>query len=182
PLPDAIGRLLAFAFGPLLGIGFLGLFHLIATHRDGPALRFGVAFALMAGVAVTTMLVVQVGNNMFLESQLAAAESESVKEAARLAHRSVNQVQILIDVVWDIFICGAGICVGWAMLRHPGFGRVFGWSGIIASALLLYFNLDTFPMPPANAGSIDLGPLVAVWMLVVFARSLWLARQMKQAD
>lgn len=179
PLPDAVGLLLAFAFGPLLGISFLGLFHQIATHRDGPALRFGVAFGLMAGVAVTTMLVIQVGNNMFLETQLAAAESEAIKEAARLVHRSVNRVQMLVDVVWDVFICGAGMFIGWAMLRHPVFGRIFGWTGIVASALLLYLNLDTFPMPPAAAGSVDLGPLVAIWFFIVFIRSFWVTRKVQ---
>lgn len=179
PLPGAAGRVLAFAFGPLLGISFLGIFQVIATHRDGPALRFGVAFGLMAGVAVTTMIVLQVGNNMFLEAQLADAETEAAREAARLVHKSLTEGHMLIDVVWDIFISGAGAFVGWAMLGHPGFGRVFGWSGIVVSATLLYFNLSTFPMPPASAGSIDFGPLLAVWFLVVFGRSFWLARQMK---
>ena len=176
PLPDSLTLLLAFAFGPLLGISFLGLFHLIAQHRDGPALRFGVAFGLMACVAVTTMLVVQVGNNMVLDSQLLAAESEAAKEAARQMHQSVNRVQYLIDVVWDIFITSAGALVGWAMLRDPSFGRIWGGLGIVASVLLLYLNLDTFPRGPAYAGSVDLGPVVAVWFFAVYCRALWLSR------
>ena len=176
PLPDPVTRLLAFAFGPLLGISFLGLFHLIAVHRDGPALRGGVAFGLMAGVAVTTMLVVQVGNNMVLSSQLLSAGGPAAEEVARQLHQSVNRVQYLIDVVWDIFITCAGMLVGWAMLRHPHFGRVWGGLGMAAAALLLYLNLDTFPRGPAYAGSVDVGPLLAVWFLAVYGRTLWLSR------
>jgi hypothetical protein len=178
PVPDSVALLLAFAFGPLLAISFLGLFHLLAAHADGPALRFGVVFGLMAGVAVTTMLVVQVGNNMVRDTQLLAAETEAAREVVRQMHQSVNRVQYLIDVVWDIFITAAGGLVGWAMLRHPSFGRFWGGIGIIASMLLLYLNLDTFPRGPAYAGSVDIGPLLAIWFLAVYARSLWLSRNL----
>lgn len=181
PVPDSIAQLLAFAFGPLLAISFLGLFHLMASDRDGPALRFGVAFGLMAGVAVTTMLVVQVGNNMVRDAQLLAAETEAAKEVARQLHESVNRVQYLIDVVWDIFITAAGAMIGWAMLRHPSFGRIWGGVGILTSVLLLYLNLDTFPRGPAYSGSVDVGPLLAVWFLAVYCRSLWLSRGLGQA-
>jgi hypothetical protein len=36
---------------------------------------------------------------------------------------------------------------------------------------LLVLNLQTFPEAPAYAGSIDLGPFVALWMLAVFIRT-----------
>jgi hypothetical protein len=91
-------------------------------------------------------------------------------------HRAVNRVQMLIDAAWDVFICGAGFLIGFSMLRHPAFGRIFGGTGMDASAALLCLNLDTFPRGPACAGSVDLGPLLAAWFLVVYARSLWLTR------
>lgn len=168
PLPDGLARLLAFAFGPLLALSFLGLFHALSGSRDGPALRFGVALGLMAGATVTIMLVVQVGNNMIRAEQLAAADTDAARDAVLLAHRAVNRVQFLVDVVWDIFICGAGFLVGMAMLRHPRFGWIWGGSGMVASAALLYLNLDTFPIAPAYAGSVDLGPLVALWFMAVY--------------
>lgn len=176
PLPDAATRLLAFALGPLLALGFLGLFHALRDSRDGPLLRFGVTFGLMAGLAVTTMLVIQIGNNMVLHTQLAATGTEAAKEVARQLHQAVNRVQYLIDVVWDIFITAAGALVGWAMLRHPRFGRIWGGIGIVVSVLLLYLNMDTFPRGPADAGSVDVGPLVAIWFLAVFGRVLWVNR------
>lgn len=172
PLPDPLVRLLAFSFGPLLGLSFLGLFHALSDQRDGPALRFGVALGLIAGATVTAMLIVQVGNNMIRAEQLAAADTDSAREAALLAHRAVNRVQFLLDVAWDVFICGAGGLVGFAMLGHPRYGRVWGGLGILSSAALLYLNLDTFPYAPAEMGSVDLGPLVAIWFLGVYGWTL----------
>jgi hypothetical protein len=168
PLPDGLSRLLAFAFGPLLAVSFLGLYHVLADRRDGPALRFGVVLGILAGATVTVMLSVQMGNNMIQADQLAGADTE----AARLAHQAVNRVQMLIDVAWDVFICGAGGLVGLAMLRHPRFGWIWGGTGIAASVALLYLNLDTFPQGPAYAGSVDLGPLLALWFMAVYAWTL----------
>jgi hypothetical protein len=161
PVSDGVVLALAFAFGPLPGLSFLGLFHAIAAGNDGPALRFGVVLGILAGATVTTMLVVQVGNNIFLDQQLAEADAEVLKESARLVHRTVNRVQMLI---------------GFSMFRHPAFGRILGGTGMVASAALLYLNLDTFPRGPAYAGSVDLGPLLAVWFLIAYVRVLWLTR------
>ena len=181
PLPDILGRLLAFAFGPLLALSFLGLFHTLADQSDGPALRFGVALGMMAGVTVTIMLSVQMGNNMMRVEQLAVADTEAAREMVALAHRAVNRVQMLIDVAWDVFICGAGALVGFAMLRHARFGRVWGGIGIVVSVALLYLNLDTYPRGPAYAGSVDLGPLVAVWFLAVYVRVLQFSLRRRRA-
>jgi hypothetical protein len=173
-IPETIGRLLAFAFGSLLAVSLLALYRFMAFHREGPVLQIACFSGIAAGVLVTTMLIIQVGNNMWLQEGLAAAETESAKEAARLVWRSVNRVQALVDVSWDIFICLAGALFGVAMLAHPQFGKILGGIGIVASGLLLVLNLHTFPTGPAYAGSIDLGPLVALWFLVVYVRILWL--------
>ena len=72
------------------------------------------------------------------------------------------------------------------MLKHPRFGRVIGLVGIVTGAALLGFNLSTFPHPPAEAGSLDLGPVLGLWGLVVtimMARSIgWLKDQGLQTD
>lgn len=174
PGPEALSRLLAFAFGPLLAISFLGLYRTMARRHDGPLLQIAFLFAFAAGLMVTTMLVVQVGNNMVLQEALAEADGETGEEAARLAWRAVNRVQYLLDVVWDIFICIGTFLFGVAMLRHPRFGKIWGGLGILASTLLLALNLQTFPTAPAYAGSIDVGPVLALWCLAVSVRMLLL--------
>ena len=177
PVPDAVVLVLAFAFGPLLSASFLGVYRYMASHRDGPILQVGALFGIIAGVLVTTMLVIQVGNNAVLEQGLAEADTDAAKELLRTAWRAVNRVQYLVDVAWDIFICVATILVGTAMLSHPRFGRIWGGLGILAAGLLLFLNLYTFPFAPAESGSVDLGPAVALWILAVYIRLLLIHRR-----
>jgi hypothetical protein len=177
PVPDAVGRLLAFAFGPLLGFSFLGMYRYMSEYRDGPVLQVATLSGIIAGALVTAMLVVQVGNNMVRREGLAEAETEAARETVLLAWRAVNRVQYLLDVVWDIFICVAAILLAIAMLSHPRFGKIWGGLGIVAGALLLYFNMYTFPYGPGDVGSIDWGPLLALWFLAVFVRMFFLAKR-----
>ena len=170
PLPDSLVRLLAFAFGPLLSIAFLGLYHCLSDHRRGPTVKIASLFGIIAGVLVTSMLVVQVGNNMVRVDLLATAEDQAARDAIDTAWRAVNRVQYLLDVVWDIFICVATMLLAIVLGSHPRFGRSWGAVGFISGLLLLVFNLQTFPEAPAEAGSVDLGPVVALWMLAVFIR------------
>ena len=179
PVPDGVVLVLAFAFGPLLSISFLGLYRYMSTHSDGPILQVGALFGIIAGVLVTTMLVIQVGNNMVLEQGL--AETDAAKELLRTAWRAVNRVQYLVDVVWDIFICVASILVGIAMLSHPSFGKIWGGLGILAAGLLLILNLYTFPFAPAESGSVDLGPALALWILAVYIRLILITMRQKSA-
>jgi hypothetical protein len=172
PVPDVVTRLLAFAFGPLLSVSFVGVYRSMAPRKDGPILQLACIFGIVAGVMVTSMLVVQVGNNMVRADMLASAETEAARDSVLLAWRAVNRVQYLLDVVWDIFICLALILLGTAMVSHPVFGKIWGSIGVLVSFGLLFLNLLTFPFAPGEVGLVDLGPLVAIWMLAVFIRFL----------
>ena len=175
PLPDAATRLFAFAFGPLLCVSFLAIHRYMSRHHDGPVLQLACLFGIIAGVLVTTMLVLQIGNNMVRTDLLASAETEAARDSITLTWSAVNRVQFLLDVVWDIFILAALILLGAAMLSHPRFGKIWGGLGILVSAAALVLNLQTFPFPPAEAGSVDLGPLVALWMLAASIRFLFIS-------
>jgi len=168
PLPDFLGRLLAFAFGPALIISFLGIYRFFAANRDGIALQIACLFGVLAGLTLTIMLVVQVGNNMVRADLLSSADSETVKENIKIAWEGANRVQYLVDVVWDIFITVALMLLGIVLFNHPRFGKIWGISGILINFALLALNLYSFPYPPAESGSVDLGPLAALWMLAVF--------------
>lgn len=176
PLPDVLARLLAFAFGPLLSVSFLGLYRYFSMHRDSLVLQIACLTGVIAGAMVTLMLVVQVGNNMVRAETLAAADSDLAKEAARQAWRAVNRVQYLIDVVWDIFICTATMLLGIYLWTHPRFGKIWGGLGTLVGFMLVVLNLQTFPTGPAYAGSVDLGPVVAIWVSSVFIRMAFLRR------
>ena len=95
------------------------------------------------------------------------------KAALRQQLKGVSTVQLGIDVSWDIFLCLATILFGYALLRTRGVERWLGASGILAGSLLLISNLATFPVPPAEAGSVDLGPAAGIWFMLVSVRALW---------
>jgi len=172
PLPDWLGRLLVFAFGPILSLSFLGWYRFLAIRRSGPVLQSACLCGIIAGVVVTSMLTLQVGNNMVATESLAAADTAEAELAAEVAWSAVNRVQYLLDVVWDIFICAATILLGVSLFSHESFGKILGGVGVFLGLLLLIFNLVAFPYPPAEVGSIDFGPLVALWILIAAVRLL----------
>jgi len=172
PVPDAIVRLLAFAFGPLLIVGLVGLHTVLKGNADPLYLRIGLIFGIIAGALVTTLLTIQIGNQMWLAEGLAEATDSAGQEAARATWRAVNRVQALMDVSWDIFLCSASVLMATAMFRHAHFGRLWGGAGVALALLLLGLNLQTFPAGPAYAGSIDAGPFLALWYGAVFIRMI----------
>ena len=163
PLPDAVGYLAAFAFGPLLSIGFVGLYHFISLQKNSPWLQAGTLLAIAGGVTVLLMLCVQ---------QSIFATMDEVKEKNIVfspeLKTGLNAVQLGLDVAWDVLISGAMILVGIGMFGHSRFGKIFPIAGIILGTLLLSFNIYYFPVPPDESGSIDFGPFAALWFLVVF--------------
>ena len=77
-----------------------------------------------------------------------------------------------MDVAFDIFYCLAVILFSSLMVGHRAFGRLIGSFGLLAGGGLLLLNLLTFPVPPALAGLVDLGPLTGVWWVIVIV--LWI--------
>jgi hypothetical protein len=95
----------------------------------------------------------------------------------RLIYRGVNTVQATRDVAFDIFYCLAVILFSVLMLRHPSFGRGVGILGIASWVGLLALNFWTFPVPPAEADLVDLGPVTGVWWLLVIIQLVRTERQ-----
>jgi hypothetical protein len=59
PGPELIHLILGAAFGPLLSLGFIGLYYFIRQHRNTPVLQAATLFGITAGVLVNVMIVVQ---------------------------------------------------------------------------------------------------------------------------
>lgn len=159
PLPDRVAAFVAALFGPLLGIGCYGLSRLLVAHRKTVTAQLAGVFGMIAGTLVNAMLMVQLAIHM---------PPGKMSEVPR----SLNLVHLGLDVSWDFYIGAATVLFGWNMLRHPRFGRIFGALGLLAGGALLVLNFSTFPTPPADAGSIDVGPFVALWYTVASVQAL----------
>lgn len=172
PLPEVAGYGAAFAFGPLLGIGLVGMRELVALERPGPLVDAGALLGFAGGVTLLIMLTVQQSIFSLTARAIARAGESPDADVLRRVREGLNSVQLGIDVAWDVLIGAAVVLFGLAMLRHPRFGRAFGGIGVALGVVLLAFNLWYFPVPPGESGSIDWGPFVALWMLVAFVLQL----------
>lgn len=159
PLPDRVAAFVAALFGPLLGIGCYGLSRLLVAQRRTVTAQLAGILGMIAGALVNAMLMVQLAIHM---------PPGKMGEVPR----SLNLVHLGLDLSWDFYIGAATVMFGWNMLRHPRFGRIFGALGLLAGGALLVLNFSTFPIPPGEAGSIDVGPFVALWYTAASVQTL----------
>jgi hypothetical protein len=156
PLPSVLQVTLVMAWGPLLGISAAGLYYFITLNKKTVSLQIALISQVIAGVLVTLMLIVQ------MSLQFSKPDNVDVE-----IWNSINHIQLGIDVAWDLFIFLSTFLFALNMFSHPKLGRVFSISGVLVSVLLIVFNILSFPTPPAEADSIDMGPLVGLWGLAV---------------
>ncbi|MGH2611033.1 MAG: hypothetical protein ACRDHF_18275, partial [Tepidiformaceae bacterium] len=156
----------------------VGLYHGLATERTGPLLQSAALLGIAGGFTVLIMLTTQQSIFELLDRAIDNAATPAEGEGYRQVLQGVNAVQLGMDVAWDVMIGASVVLFGMAMQAHPAYGRVVGGIGVVLGILLLGFNLYHFPVPPANSDSIDWGPFVALWMMVVF---VLLIRQSRKA-
>ena len=162
PLQAAI--LCGMAFGPLLSLAFVGLYRFVGLHKKTVAIQAATIFGVIAGTIVNMMIVVQSAIRLTIPGESRAGLG--------LAWEGLNMVQLGLDVSWDIYFSAATIFLGIAMLAHPRFGKIWGGLTLVIGAALLLLNLLTFPIPPASAGLIDIGPISGILYLVISIRVL----------
>lgn len=164
PIPFPVSMYLGMAFGPLLSLAFVGFYHFFKLHRNSITLQAATIFGVIAGTIVNMMIVVQwaIGRTVPLESRAGLG----------LAYEGLNMVQLGLDVSWDIYFSLATILLGLVMLGHPRFGKIWGAATLLIGGGLLVLNLASFPTPPGEADSFDLGPVSGVLFLFVAIRVL----------
>jgi hypothetical protein len=172
PFPERISLILAFAFGPLFMLSSVGLFFVLKHWKDSINLRIAVLFNTVATAMLTMMLVVQLTGQEFHRQYKAADRGSVSEEQLNWIFNEVSSVQLGMDLAWDIFISIGTFFFALVMFNHPNMNKIISIIGLVLSVLLLGFNLTYFPEPPGEAGSIDFGPFVAIWYLVLM---VWLA-------
>jgi hypothetical protein len=171
-MPRLLTVVCAAAFGPLLSLASVGLYHLLKLHQKTVTAQIAAGANVIAGTIVNMMLVVQLAISMSMREYVQNAGDAATKATLELIWKAVDKVQLGLDVSWDVFISIGTLLFALNMLRHPRFGKIFGWIGVIIASLLLGFNLYSFPTPPANADLIDFGPFVGLWYLVISIQTL----------
>jgi hypothetical protein len=173
PIPDRTAIVMASLFGPLLLIGSFALYRMISIHTRSFAAELAMMFNSLAAALVTAMLLVQLA--------IHGTAEKLGQPFDRNLMREFDSIQLALDVAWDVFISIGTLAFAVAMWKHPRFGKWFAVPGILLAAGLFVLNLATFPIPPMNAGSVDLGPFVGLWYAACSVRGLlslkWLDNQ-----
>jgi len=159
PLPEVVQTFLVMLFGPFLALSSAGLYHFITLHKKTLAATAAVVSNIIAGVLITTMLLVQIA--------IRSSQPPVIDETSKWIWKSINQVHLGLDVAWDVYIFFGTLLFAVSMFYHPKFGKIISITGIIISLLLIILNAISFPIPPADAGLFDAGPLVGLWYFVV---------------
>jgi hypothetical protein len=149
PLPLPITAAVGAFLGPAIGVGSLGLYHVLKLHAPTVTGALGAVNNVIAGAVFAAMALVQL----------------AVRARAPEAAGDLVGVWLGLDVAWDIYIGLGTLAFGWSMRHHPRFGWPFAAPGLVVGLLVIVLNLIPFPVPPAEAGSFDVGPFVGLWYL-----------------
>jgi len=167
-LSQHLGRMLAFAIGPVAIWGTLAIYESFMRVFGSFALRVGTIFLVIAFALLTLMLTMQ--QAVFAEYQqlLGAMAPAEAPTSLKQSFALVNRVQLGADVAFDIFYSLGIILISIVIVRRRGFERVAGAYGLVVATGLLALNMWFFPTPPAAAGSVDLGPATIAWWVGLF--------------
>ncbi|MCK4894672.1 MAG: hypothetical protein KAT07_11920 [Calditrichia bacterium] len=181
--PLVITVILAAALGILLSLGSIGLFFFLGVFRKTVTIYLAVLFNIIGGTIFNLMILVQLTVRNYMSAYLKESTNEYSREIISQIWRGVDKVQLGLDVAWDVYICTGTILFAFNMFKHPRFGKIFAIAGLIIATFLLGLNIYSFPVPPDEAGLIDLGPLLGLWYAAVAIRTLlsldWLDEQLK---
>jgi hypothetical protein len=167
PMSPALQAVAVSIFGPGIAVASAGLYEVLRLHRSTVGLKIGLVANIAAGITVTMMLLAQIAFKRWLELKFPAGLAATPSSPS---YQAANGLQIGLDVTWDVFLAIGTFLFALNMWRHPRFGRAFAIIGTALAILLLTLNFGTFPEPPAEAGLVDVGPLVGLWYLVAAIR------------
>ncbi|WP_425390220.1 hypothetical protein [Ekhidna sp.] len=153
-LDGFIWHLNSFSIGVLLGIA---LYSLSKSLPKTVLSDVGGILSLTGGIFMSYMLMLQHG-------MVAMNMDYEIGENMQI----YNYIQLSTDIAFDFFI-GIGLillCI--QMIKMKGMIMWLGIIGLITQVLQIFFNLSTFPINPGLKGYFDVGPLAAVWLLILF--------------
>jgi hypothetical protein len=181
--PLILTVILAAAMGILLSIGSIGFFFFLGVFRKTVSIYLAALFNIIGGTIFNLMILVQLTVRNYMSAYLKESTNEYSREIISQIWRGVDKVQLGLDVAWDVYICAGTFLFAVNMFKHPRFGKLYAIPGLLIATALLGLNIYSFPLPPGDAGLVDLGPLLGLWYTAIAIRTLlsldWLDEQLK---
>lgn len=162
-LPGPAWLLVAVAFGFVAGlsVGSVAIWRVL-----GEGLPEGRPVAMLAALANV------VAGALFLSMVLVQLAAKDVQDPP---DEQIRAVYWGLDVAWDLYLGAGTIALAWEFRESADFRRLW-LPGVVVGGLLVVLNVAAFPEPPANAGLVDVGPLVGLWYSAITARSFFVWR------
>ena len=168
-LPLFIGRWVFFMIGPSIALATFALLQACRQREEDIARTIGLWAVMISGVFEHAMAVIQDGNFTTMRDRIAEAEDAVVRQTETAVLWGVNNVQLSLDICFDIWISGGALVLALGLALKPK-RRWFGLLGLAVAAFTIGMNVWKYPAPPAEVGGIDGGPFLAAW----FGFYLWL--------
>lgn len=149
---EAYAAALAFVFAFGITVSSIGLYYVLGGATSSRLALIAAVANVMAAGQLLAMLMIQM----------------SIYGLVQQPDAALKAIWMGLDVAWDLYIGTGTILFALCMFRRDGFGVWLAGPGLLIGSLLLIFNVATFPIPPENAGLVDLGPVVGLWYLVVY--------------
>ncbi len=160
--PWDVGRWIFFLTGASLALAAFA-FRQACRHRGDDVLRtVGLWAVMISGLFMHAMAVIQDGNFTTMRRRIGATEDAVVEQTERAVMWGVNNVQLSLDICFDIWITIGGLFLAAALLARRG-RRWLGALGLTTSLFAFAMNVWKYPAPPAEVGGIDGGPFLAAW-------------------
>ena len=149
-------------------VAFVGLRRLLGAETPSVLVNIGTLLGVVACAVMVQMTIVQGSVQSKMGQAFLSATSESERQSAVALYKGLRYIDLGWDMAFDTFFFSAWILLGFKMLRHPRFGKVFGGIGIALFVLAAIFNLRAAPDPPTP----DIGPIAALWVLAAYIQTL----------
>jgi hypothetical protein len=167
--PWVVGRWMFFLIGPSIALASFAFLQGCRYREEDIARRIGLWAAMVAGMIMHLMAIIQDGNFTTMRGRLSATDDAAARQIEEAVLWGVNNVQLALDIGFDVWIAGGAIFLAIGLLL-AGRRRWLGVAGLIAALFALGMNMWKYPSPPAESGGIDGGPYLAAWLGVY----LWL--------
>jgi hypothetical protein len=180
-LSERLELALAFGIGPAIIVATLSIGERLNRRLDSMVVRAGTVFLVIGFATFTLMLTMQQALFAEYDRLRGLAATEEARSALRQPFLLADQAQLGADVAFDVFGTLGILLLSIALFRVGRLARIVGAYGLVTAGGLLALNLWYFPVPPAEAGSVDLGPATSLWFigLIVVDRQL---KRMEAAD
>lgn len=174
----AISFLLAMAW-PILSIIFaFSAYKYISIQYQSISNQLAFLFTVIAFILVSIMISIQLVVRAGMEGSLNISSGVE-RDTLMFISNSLRWIDLGVDLAWDLFLGVALLLLAIALKGHQKFGIWWSIPLALLALVLVVINLVTFPNPPDSMGLFDVGPIIAVFIIVIAIRIIYLGNKLK---